>query len=117
MAEQAADEAQLARLGAERHGEVEHDVVVVAGVERDPVLRARGRDAVHDVERAVAVERRDLDPDDVLDRGEALPEVAREQHAADRGLQVEADDRQLVGERAAVREHRRPRRRRGTPRG
>ena len=105
VSEQAADEAQLARRRAERHRQVEHDVVVVAGVERDPLLRARRRHAVHDVERAVAVERGDLDPDHVLDRGEVLPERAREDDAADRGLQVEADHGQLVGEGAAVGEH------------
>ena len=45
----------------ERHGQVEHDVVVVAGVERDPSWRPPLGDAVDDVERPVAVERRDLD--------------------------------------------------------
>ena len=64
------------RIDVERRDEVEHDVVVVAGVERDAVLGARRDDAAHDVERAVAVERRDLDRDDVVDRGEARPERA-----------------------------------------
>ena len=106
VAEQAADEAQLAGLGAERHREVEHDVVVVTGVEGDPFLRACSGHAVDDVEGAVAVERGDLDPDHVLDRREAPPERAREDDAPDGRLQVEADHWQLVGERAAVGEHR-----------
>ena len=80
-------------------------MVVVAGVEGDALLRARRRHAVDDVEGAVAVERGDLDPDHVLDRGELLPERAREDDAADRGLQVEADHGQLVGEGTAVGEH------------
>ena len=59
----------------ERRHEVGDDVVVVAGVERDALLGARRGDAEGDVERAVAVERRDLDGDDVVDGGEARPEA------------------------------------------
>ena len=55
------------RAHRERRHQVEHDVVVVAGVERDPVLGAGRDDAADDVERAIAVERRDLDRDDVVD--------------------------------------------------
>ena len=71
MAEQAAAEigarghALVAQI--ERQREIEQDVVVIAGIERDAVERAGGRDAAQDVERAVAVERRDLDGDDVVD--------------------------------------------------
>ena len=81
VAEQAAAEAQhdlaLAVRTANGVTRSSDDVVVVAGVERDALLGA-GRDhAEGDVERAVAVERRDLDGDDVVDRGEAGPEGAR----------------------------------------
>ena len=89
-------------LGAKRHREVEHDVVVVAGVEGDALGGAGLGDAVDDVERRVAVERRDLDADHVLDRGEPPPEAARELDAADRGLEVEADHGHLLGHRLAV---------------
>ena len=65
------------RITANGVAQVEHDVVVVAGVERHAVLGARRDDAAHDVERAVAVERRHLDRDDVVDAGEATPELDR----------------------------------------
>jgi hypothetical protein len=52
-----------------------HDAVVVAGVERDVI--ASGLDhRADDIERLVAVERRDLDGDDVVDFGEAAPETS-----------------------------------------
>ena len=77
-------------------------MVVVAGVERDPLLGARRDHAADDVERAIAVERRDLDRDDVVERGEARPERRRQIEAADRRLQVEADQRQLDGDGGAM---------------
>ena len=91
-------------LHRERREQVEHDVVVVAGVERDAVLGARGHHAADHVERAVAVEGRHLDRDDVVDRGEAAPELHRQGNAADRGLQVEADQRDHLRDRLAVRD-------------
>ncbi len=51
----------------ERQREIEQDVIVIAGIERDAVERAGGGDAAQHVERAVAVERRDLDGDDIVD--------------------------------------------------
>ena len=106
MAEQAALEAQghLAIAGAhhERRHEVGDDVVVVAGVERDALLGVGLGNAEGDVERAIAVERRDLDRDHVVDRREPAPEGARQRNAAHRRLQVEADQRHLVGDRRAV---------------
>ena len=62
----------------------------------------RRDDAAHHVERAVAVERRDLDRHDVVDRREAGPEIGAEIEAADRRLQVEADQRDFLGDRPAV---------------
>ncbi len=109
VAEQPALDAHAHLFGAALHGEghqqVEHDVVVVAGVQRDAVLGARRDHAAHDVERAVAVEGRDLDRDHVVDGGEAAPEFHRQRDAADRGLQVEAHQRNLA----------RPRRRNAPP--
>ncbi len=88
----------------ERREQVEHDVVVVAGVERDAVGGAGLDHAAHHVERAVAVERRDLDGDDVLDRREAAPERHRQHEAADRRLQIEADQRDFARDRLRVRD-------------
>src|SRR3954470_5636388 len=106
MSEQAAPDAHANRLRAatdvERHGEIEHDVVIVARIERDAILGARGNHASHDFERCVAVEWRDLDRYHVLDGGEALPERHRQRDAADRTLQVEADKRNLGGDGGAM---------------
>ena len=59
-------------------------------------------DAERDVERAVAVERRHLDRHDIVDGGKARPEGARQRNAADRRLQVEADQRHLPRDRGAM---------------
>ena len=113
MAEQAALEIRAGRdalvAQVERQHQVEQDVVVVAGVERDAVERARRRHAAQHVERAVAVERRDLDGDDVVDGGEAAPEIGAEDDAADRRLQVEADQRNFARDGLAMGDDRRPR--------
>ena len=74
-------------------------MVVIAGIERDPIECAGGNDAAQHIERAVAVERRDLDGDDIVDRGKAPPELSAQDHAADRGLQIEADQRNLARHR------------------
>ena len=86
----------------DRGGEVEQDVVVIAGIDGDPLLGAGLDDAAHHVERAVAVERRGLDRDRVVDPGEAPPEPGRQHPPADRRLEVEPDQRDLAGDQAAV---------------
>src|SRR5437867_22503 len=59
MAEQAAAKADGHRLAVahdgERRHEVEDDVVVIAGIERDALLGARRDDAAEYIERAIAV--------------------------------------------------------------
>ena len=79
-------------------------MVVIAGIERNAVKRAGGRDAAQHVERPIAVERRDLDGDDIVDRGKAPPEIRAEDDAADRRLQIEADQRDLARDRLAMRD-------------
>ena len=79
-------------------------MVVVAGIERDAVGGAGLDHAAHHVERAVAVERRDLDRDHVLDRREAPPERHRQHDAADGGLQIEADQRNFARDRLRMRD-------------
>ena len=86
----------------ERQRQIEQDVVVVAGIERDAVERAGSGDAAQHVERAIAVERRDLDGDDIVDRGKAPPEIRAQDHAADRRLQIEADQRNFARDRLAM---------------
>jgi len=58
-------------------GQIEQDVVVIAGIERDAVERAGGGDAAQHVERAIAVERCDLDGDDIVDQRKAPPRNRR----------------------------------------
>ena len=110
VAEQAADDPALDRHAVarepERRHQIAHDGVVVAGVERD-VVAARVDDGADDVERLIAVERRDLDGDDAGNLGEAAPEGVGQHAAADRRLQVEADERNACADRLAVRDERR----------
>ena len=89
-------------LDVEWHCKVEHDVVVVAGVERHAILRPRGNHTANHVQRPVAVERRHLDRDHVRDFREALPELHRQGDAADRRLQVEPDQRHYAGHGGAM---------------
>ena len=107
VAEQAAADAQRHRLVAAPHHkgrqQVQHDVVVVAGVQRDTLFGTGHGHAADHVERAVAVEGRHLDGDDVVDGREALPELRRQHDAADRRLQVEADQRDALGHGRAMR--------------
>src|SRR5262249_40366279 len=82
VAEQAAAKPPLharpAAFDQERGQQIEHDMIVVAGIERDALLGS-GRDhAAHDIERAVAVERGDLDRDHVVDRRKPAPEIFAE---------------------------------------
>ena len=106
VAEQSAADPHGDRLAVAQHLErceqVEHDVIVVAGVEGDAILGACRHDAADHVERAVAVERRHLDGHDVVDGGEAAPEFHGQRDAPHRGLQVEADQRDHPGDGFAV---------------
>src|SRR6267142_677904 len=106
MAEQPAADAHAHGLpisaDIQRHGQVEHDVIIIARIERDAFLCPCCDDALDHVERRVAVERSDLDRHHVLDRGEAPPELHRERNAADRGLQIEADQRDFRRNGATV---------------
>ena len=88
----------------ERREQVGHDRIVVARVERHVLAPALGQGG-RDVERAVAIERRDLDRDHAFDVEEAAPERPVQDASADGGLQVEPDDRDDVRDAAAVIEH------------
>src|SRR5262245_12282035 len=105
MPEQTADDAAFDPLSAhgkaKRREEIKEDVVVVARVERD-VIAADFRDSADHIERLVAIERRDLDGDDVLDPGKAPPERVRQHASAHRRLKVEAEQREDFGNAATV---------------
>src|SRR5712664_2946320 len=86
----------------ERQREVEQDMVVIAGIERDAVERTGGGDTAQHVEGAVTIERRDLDGDDVVDSRETPPEIRAEDDAADGRLQIKANQRNLARHRLAM---------------
>jgi hypothetical protein len=65
VAEEPALDAHRGPADAERQQQVEDDVVVVAGIERDAVDRLRLDEAADDVERVVAVEGGGLDGDSI----------------------------------------------------
>lgn len=48
---------------SERRDKIVHNVIVVTGVERDAIFRAGFDDPANHIERAIAIERRDLDRD------------------------------------------------------
>src|SRR5262249_29544734 len=96
------DDALPSPLRYERCQEIEHDMVVVAGVERDTFLSFRGDDTANDIEGGVAVERRDLDRDHIVDRRETSPEPAAECDAAHGRLQVETDQRHFASNSDAM---------------
>src|SRR5438034_3780069 len=88
MSEQPADDAPVFAGKMMRGEQIHHDVVVVAGVEGDVVAPGVGNGANH-VDRLVAIERRHLDRDDVLDLGESTPEGIWQDAPADGGLEIE----------------------------
>ena len=108
MAEQAAldahDRLPAAVTDRNRNEQVEHDVVVVAGIERDAVARAGLDHAANDIERAIAVERRNLDGNDVFDLRKTPPERYRQHDAADGRLQIKSDQRNFPRDRFRVRD-------------
>ncbi len=86
----------------EGQGEIEHDVIVVAGIKRDTLRCVRGDNAFEDVERAITIERCDLDRNDIVDRRECRPEIRAKFTPADSGLQIKPDQRDFLGDRAAM---------------
>ena len=102
VTEQAADKAKLTCFRAKRNQEVKNDMVVVARVEGYTVARARGRDPPYHIERRVTIERGDLDPNDIFNTRETLPEPRRQRHSPNRRLQVKAHERHFLRDSLAV---------------
>src|SRR4051812_46548430 len=83
--------------------QIGNDVVVVSRIQRDvPPPRRQGR--AHHVARAVTIERRHLDRDDVLDLAETPPECLVEHAPAYRRLEVEPEHGDHLGHRPRVRD-------------
>src|SRR4051812_9317859 len=85
----------------ERSDEVEQDMIVVAGIEGDSVLRLSCDNAANDIQCPVAVERRDLYSDDIVDLGKTAPEGGRKNETPDRRLQIEPNKGNLLRNRPA----------------
>ena len=86
---------------AERREQIDNDVVVVAGIERDIVAPLVGH-GTNDVDRLIAIEGRDLDGPDIRQLGEPPPERIAQHPSANCGLQIEAEDGHDFGELAAM---------------
>jgi hypothetical protein len=82
LTEQTAHEGRSAPIEPIPREQVEDDGVVVASVEGDLVCPAGLRETTNDVDRGVAVERSNLDCDNLLELGEPAPEVDVEAPAA-----------------------------------
>src|SRR5262245_66215970 len=97
MAEEAAANAQDLATEAVGREEVKNDVVIVPGVERDVGFAAGFGHGADNIESLITVEGRNLDGSDVFDLNEATPKIERKDTTADRGLEVEAEDRKDFG--------------------
>src|SRR6202030_1195623 len=104
VAEQSTYDASLAAAEIELREQVGNDVVVVAGVERDFRGASGLYHCAHDIQRLIAVERRDFNSDDILDFRELAPKRVRQRPPAHAGLEVEADDWNRVCDGPRVRD-------------
>ena len=108
MAEQAAHNVALDGLavGAKAmwREQIEHDVVIVARVERDVMDPPRFGHRSHNLQRLIAIERRYFDRDNVRNFNETPPEFQRQQPPARRRLQIKPKQREFPGNFLAMRD-------------
>ena len=83
--------------------QVDHDIIVVPGIERN--VSPRFNDRANDVYRAVAIEGSHLDSKHIVDQGEFLPELIRQIASADTRLQVKSYDRNDLSNLPAMVQH------------
>ena len=102
MSEQAAGKADALTAEIKPRQQIVQNVVIVSGVESDLLGAAGLRERSNNVDGLVAIERCNLDRDDVLDLKKLSPEFIGQIAPADRGLQVETDDRDDRGNGASV---------------
>ena len=82
--------------------QIDENAVVVARVKRDVPGAAGIDDAAQDVDGLIAIERRHLDGDHVLNLRKLSPELVRKQPSTHGWLKVETHDRHHVGYRSCV---------------
>jgi hypothetical protein len=81
----------VSSLESERSKEIQNDVIIISGIKSD-ILAPRFRHGAKDVERLIAIKRRDLDRHDIVNFNELAPERIGEYPPARGRLQIEADD-------------------------
>ena len=104
MPQQPADDSPLSAAQSKRREQVHHDVVVIAGVERD-VVTPRVDHGADNIDRLIAIERRDLDRGNIFDLGKLPPERVGQNSPAHRRLKIETDQRNHPRNLAAMIEH------------
>src|SRR5438093_13311401 len=82
--------------------EIDHNIVVVARIERYFACSARFGYGSEHIQGLVAIERSDFDRDDIWNLDEAPPELIRKQPATGRRLQIKTEDWNLAPDCAAV---------------
>ncbi len=81
-------------------------MVIIAGVQGDLVGATGVRYRPHHIERLIAVERRNLYGDNVLDFDQLAPKLVRQDASANTTLQIKPDHRNNRGNRAGMIEQR-----------
>src|SRR5215468_11426058 len=82
--------------------QIDHDIVVIAGVKRDFVTSAAVSQRARHIQCSITIERRDLYSRDVFDLEELAPEAVIQRPPADRRLQVETAEGNDLGHAAAM---------------
>src|SRR5258708_7737459 len=97
MAEQTTNDAARVPLSPslepEWREQVQDDVVIVAGIEGD-IFSTCLDQCPDDIQRLIAVERRDLNRNDILDFSEASPKSIGQQSSAGGGLKIKPAERE-----------------------
>src|SRR6266851_9511462 len=86
--------------------QIKENMVIIAGVQGDLVGATRVRYRPHHIEGLIAVERRNLYGDNVLDFCQLAPKLVRQDASANTALQIKPDHRNNRGNRAGMIEQR-----------
>ena len=98
MAQQSANDSSAFAAETVLGQEIHQNAVIVAGVQRD-VASGFGYGS-HNIDGLIAIERRHLDRDHILDVYELAPECVRENAPADTRLEIETEYRKDLCDRA-----------------
>ena len=104
LAQQSAREAQHVVAHAESRQQIGNNIIVVAGVEGDFAGPPALRHATNSVQRLIPIERRHFNGADAFNPAKLAPEGKWQFAAPHRGLQVEAEQRNLLSDGSAMRD-------------